>query len=120
MIYLNALRTLVCYLVLGLLLALPALPLLPFIGKSAWALNGWLSIDITICSWAHGTRYRSISGWVGQFMYSKRRYKVVAKVIDVIFEQLTGETDHCFNTYLHEVKQGFVLGALPVINKLVK
>ena len=107
--YLSALRTLFCYVILGVLLALPALPLLPFIGKSGWALNGWLSIDITICSWAHGTRYRSISGWVGQFMHTKRRYGVVAKVIDFIFEKITGEVNHCFNTYLNELKKGFVV-----------
>jgi hypothetical protein len=108
MIYFKTLRTLLSYLFLGLFLAAPALPLLPFIGVSQWALNGWHAIDVTICSWAHGTRYRSISGWAGQHQQDKRRYYYIAVFVDAIFLFLAKEVDHCRNTFLDEKSKGLV------------
>ncbi len=106
--YIKALRTLFCYVILGLFLALPAAPLLPFIGVSEWVFNGWLAIDITICTWAHNTKNRSISGWAGQHKNNHKRYFYIACVIDFIFKLLTKEKNHCYNAYLGELKEGFV------------
>lgn len=69
---------------------------------SNYAFNIWFGLDIVVCSIVHGTRYRTISGWVGQRMDNDKRYYYKAKVIDLLFKLLGDGPDHCKRSYLWE------------------
>jgi len=106
--FFKAIRTLFSYIVLAICLGGPTLILLPFIGVSKWALNGWYANDVAICAWAHGTEHRSISGWAGQHKQTKKRYLYIANVIDLLFKFFRNEQNHCYNAYINEQNKGFV------------
>ncbi|WP_155949225.1 hypothetical protein [Gayadomonas joobiniege] len=62
--------------------------------------------DIMIASICHGTKFRSISGIVGQRSAENQlRYKAVEKVINTLFHW---EHDHCQRTYHWERSKGLV------------
>lgn len=108
MILVKALRTLFAYLVIGLIVGVWFTPLLPWVKKNNYAFRIWFSIDVMVCTVAHGTYRRTISGWSGQFMSTKPRYRKQAKVIDLLL-RLCGDTaDHCLRAYQWELKQGLV------------
>jgi len=105
---LKSLRTLLSYLVLGTFFGGLCLPLLPFIFENNMPFRIWYLIDVLICTVAHNTYMRTISGWTGQHMSSKKRYCYQAKVIDWL-AQLVGDTsNHCFRQYRWEIKKGYV------------
>lgn len=101
-------RQLLGYLIFGLLLL--ATPLgwyffahLPFIKKNSYSLYIWHAIDVLACAVCHRVHRRTISGWTGQWMHSKKRYLYQAKVIDFLF----GE-GHCVLVYEYERDKGLV------------
>jgi len=104
----KVLRTLFAYLVIGLLIATWFIPLLFFINKSAYSFRVWFAIDVLICTVAHGTYRRTISGWTGQYMSLKPRYAYQAKVIDTILKLCGDGDDHCLRAYRWERMQGLI------------
>lgn len=86
----------------GYMLALFFLVQLPFIHKSDYCLSTWYLIDILACHCMHKTgQYRSISGWTGQHMATKKRYYYQAKFIDLLFGK-----GHCLQEYQRELVRG--------------
>ena len=83
---------------IGYLVASFFLVQFPLIRKYEYCLSTWYIVDVLACHCVHGTgTKRSISGWTGQHMHSKKRYHYQAKVIDFAF----GE-GHCWNEFLKE------------------
>lgn len=110
MIILKTIRTLLTYLILGLPLLLIFGCLLPFINSTTmnYPFKVWFAIDVAICAIAHNTYRRSISGWTGQHALTKKRYYYQAKIIDFILVLCGDSPDHCYRSYLWELKQGLV------------
>ena len=105
---LATLRQLFGYLIFGLLLLLTPLGWyflahLPFIWKNNYSLFIWYALDGLACTVCHKTHKRTISGWTGQHMKAKLRYKYQARFIDMIFGK-----DHCLHEYQKELKYGYV------------
>lgn len=106
-----ALRTLFAYLVLSVLMAGCFFWLLPFVENEDdgnYAFNVWYAIDVAICSVAHGTRNRTISGWTGEYATKKKRYEYQAWVIDCLAFLCGDGKNHCERAYFWEKSQGFV------------
>lgn len=108
MVLVKVFRTLFAYVVIGLLVGIWFFPLLPWVKKNKYAFRIWFSIDVMICSVAHGTYRRTISGWSGQFMSKKQNYRTQAKIIDYLIVLCGGEKNHCISAYQWELKQGLV------------
>ncbi len=108
MVLVKVIRTLFAYVVLGLLVGVWFVPLLPWVKKNEYAFRIWFSIDVMICTVAHGTYRRTISGWSGQFMALKPNYNVQARIIDCLIALLSGEQEHCKRAYEWELEQGLV------------
>jgi len=88
----------------GYILALFFLIQLPSINQCDYCLSTWYLIDVLACHCIHKTgRNRSISGWTGQHMTTKKRYYYQAKVIDFIFGK-----DHCLQEFQREKAKGYV------------
>jgi len=105
---LKSVRTLLAYVITGLFVCIPFLVLLPFIGRKGYAFEVWLAIDVFICTIAHGTRYRTISGWTGQHMLTHNRYYLQAIIIDWLLQKLGDAPNHCLRAYQHEKAKGLV------------
>lgn len=112
LVVLKVLRTLLAYLVIGVLLGLFCIPLLPFMEKDNYAFNVWYSLDVAICTIAHGTKLRTISGWSGQHALTKKRYRLQAKVIDFLAFCAGDGKNHCYRAYVWELEMGFVKGTV--------
>lgn len=94
MVFLKMLRTLVCYLLCGLLFLAPFLILTIFaLFGSVWAFNSLYSLDIAICSMCHGTKLESISARSYRLRDDPRYYYQML-VIDVLAWPFDGH-DHC-------------------------
>jgi hypothetical protein len=90
---------------IGYALAVFFLIQLTFMRKYDYCLSTWYIIDILACHCCHGTgAKRSISGWTGQHMKTKRRYHYQARLIDFAFGK-----GHCWNEYQRETGQGYTL-----------
>ena len=106
---LKTLRTLIGYILCGLLFIGPFIVLSAFaLFGSAWAFNSLYSLDIAICSICHGTKLESISARSYRLRHDRRYYYQMI-VIDCLAKPFDG-TDHCKRAYKWESK---------VINKLV-
>ncbi|GLX85045.1 hypothetical protein tloyanaT_12970 [Thalassotalea loyana] len=105
---LKTIRTLLAYVLVGLPLIAAYFFTIPTTIFSRWGQNFWLSIDIVICSAAHGTRYRTISGWTGEHAFTKRRYQYQAYIIDLLAYPFERQWDHCHRAYIYELKKGLV------------
>lgn len=76
----------------------------PFIRVNKYCFSTWYVIDVLVCHVAHGTgSRRSISGWTGQHMSSKKRYMWQSKLIDLAFGK-----NHCQLEYVKERDRGYV------------
>ncbi|MBO9492076.1 hypothetical protein J7384_17070 [Endozoicomonas sp. G2_1] len=105
---LKTLRTLLAYLVLGLPTLLFIWPTAFWIKKNRAIRSAWISFDKRICSFAHGTYDRTISGYTGQFMHKHKRFEYQAKFIDFFAELFGDDPDHCYRAYLYELGRGLV------------
>ena len=105
---LKSLRTLFSYLILGVVFGGSCSPLLPFMNKNNLPFRIWYLIDLLTCTVAHDTSMRTISGWTGQHMATKKRYYYQAKVIDWLAELFGDKPEHCLRAFVWERKQGFV------------
>jgi len=101
-------RTLGAYLFFGLLIGLPFIPLLFFINGKNYPFKIWYAIDVFICTIAHGTHKRTISGWTGQHMNTHKRFHYQAKLIDWLLRKCGDKRNHCFRAYHSELLQGLV------------
>tara|TARA_B100000700_G_scaffold4173_1_gene4784 strand:- start:2618 stop:2950 length:333 start_codon:yes stop_codon:yes gene_type:complete len=100
---LKTLRTLVCYLLSGLLFILPFAVLAAWaLLGSKWAFNCLYSLDVLICSICHGTRLESISARSYRLRNDKR-YLYQMHFIDLLAKPFDGE-EHCKRAYLWERK----------------
>lgn len=105
-LFLKVLRTLFAYLFLGVMVGAPFLLLLPYVRRSEYVFRVWYTIDVLICTVAHGTTERTISGWTGEHMKTSTRYLVQGRVINFIL-RLTGDAPlHCERAYEWEIRQG--------------
>ncbi len=100
---LKTLRTLIGYVLCGLLFIAPfiVLSLIALCG-SKWAFNSLHSIDITICSICHGTRLESISARSYRLRNDKRYYYQM-RVIDWLAKPFDGK-EHCRKAFKWESK----------------
>jgi hypothetical protein len=108
---LQAIRQLLVYLISGLLICLNPYLLYLFtqVKKLRKAYYSWLLIDRLICTIAHNTFKRTISGWSGQWAeQGVKRYVIQAKVIDFLAYKFSGEVGHCKHAYEWELKNGWV------------
>lgn len=105
---LKAIRTLLAYFVIGLFFGGLATPLLFFIEKRNMPFRIWYLIDVLVCTVAHDTDGRTISGWTGQHMLSKKRYYYQAKVIDWGAELFGDKPNHSMRMYRLERFKGLV------------
>jgi hypothetical protein len=101
-------RTFLTYLFLGGIFGGICSPLLPFIKENNLPFRIWLLLDLLICTIAHNTDMRTVSGWTGQHMKTKPRYQRQAKVIDLLAELVGNGPNHCFRAYQWEIKMGRV------------
>lgn len=102
----KVLRTLFAYLIIGLFVGAPFSVFLPYIRSNKYAFRVWYAIDVFICTVAHGTNERTISGWTGEHMKTKTRYRIQGRVINFIL-RLTGDSpQHCERAYAWEIKKG--------------
>ena len=103
---LKMLRTLVGYTLIGLPLLAVFGVLLPFIDLKSqnYPFLVWFAIDTMICAISHGTYQRTISGWTGQYMGTKLRYKYQGKFIDKLASLFGDEPNHCQRAYQSELK----------------
>lgn len=99
-------RTLFSYLILGVVFGGICAPLLPFISKQNLPFRIWYLIDVLICTVAHNTNMRTVSGWTGQHMQNKKRYQHQAAVIDFIARLVGDKPNHCARAYKWEQTQG--------------
>jgi len=100
---LKTLRTLVCYVLCGLVILIPFLLLSAFaLFGSRWAFNSLYSIDVAICSICHGTRLESISARSYR-LRNDRRYLYQMLFIDLLAQPFDGK-EHCKRAYLWERK----------------
>ena len=100
---LKAIRTLLGYVVCGLLFIAPLIILSLFaIFGSNWAFNSLYSIDITICSIFHGTKLESISARSFRLSHD-RRYYYQMRVIDMLAKPFDGD-NHCKRAHKWERK----------------
>jgi len=102
----KVLRTLSAYLIIGAFIGLPFAVLLPFIRRSSYAFRVWYAIDVFICTVAHGTENRTISGWTGEHINNSTRYRIQAQVIDFILRQTGDAPNHCKRAYEWELREG--------------
>lgn len=100
---LKTLRTLIGYILCGLLFVWPFIILSLFaLFGSVWAFNSLYSIDIAICSICHGTKLESISARSFRLSHDKR-YHYQMLVIDLLARPFDG-TDHCKRAHKWESK----------------
>jgi len=107
---LKTIRTLLSYLVIGLVFGGICSPLLFFMKGDNLPFRIWFIIDLLICTIAHNTDMRTVSGWTGQHMHNKKRYYYQAKVIDWLAEVAGDGPNHCYRAFQWEVKKGRVKG----------
>ena len=104
----RAVWQLLCYTVIGLPGIIILSPSAPFINKNETVFNLWIGFDRLVCTIVHFTNRRTVSGWTGQWMYIKPRYKYQAMVIDKLAMLFGDDLDHCFNAYVWEIENGWV------------
>lgn len=108
---LKAIRTLLGYVVCGLLFIAPLiiLSLFAFFGSN-WAFNSLYSIDLTICSICHGTRLESISARSYRLRDDPRYYTQML-IIDWLAKPFDGD-NHCKRAHKWESKTIMQVNAL--------
>ena len=79
-----------------------------FVRDGNYAFYVWYSIDVTICSIAHGTVNRTISGWTGEHATKSKRYMYQAKLIDYFAFVFGDGWSHCERAYIWEKSKGYV------------
>lgn len=100
---LKTLRTLIGYILCGLLFVWPFVVLSAFaLLGSRWAFNSLYSIDIAICSICHGTKLESISARSYRLRNDKRYYYQM-RVIDMLAKPFDGD-NHCKRAHKWERK----------------
>ena len=100
---LKTLRTLIGYILCGLLFIGPFMTLSAFaLFGSVWAFNSLYSIDIAICSICHGTKLESISARSFRLSHDKRYYYQM-RVIDMLAKPFDGD-NHCKRAHKWERK----------------
>ncbi|MGO2351197.1 hypothetical protein [Pseudoalteromonas nigrifaciens] len=100
---LKAIRTLLGYVVCGLLFIAPLIILSLFaLFGSNWAFNSLYSIDITICSICHGTMLESISARSYRLRHDPR-YHTQMVIIDLLAKPFDGD-NHCKRAHKWESK----------------
>ena len=100
---LKTLRTLVCYVLCGVVILTPFLLLSAFaLFGSRWAFNSLYSIDVAICSICHGTRLESISARSYRLRNDKR-YLYQMLFIDWLAKPFDGK-EHCRRAFKWESK----------------
>ena len=101
--FLKAIRTLLGYLLVATLIVSPVgiyfllCGFGCFIG-SQYCLRVWFSLDVLACSTIHGTRRRTISGYVGERIHI-RRFFIVASIIDWLALRCGDGPNHCVRAY---------------------
>lgn len=106
-------RTLLAYVLLGLSLILSPLGwffLLTGVGcflRNKYCFKVWYQVDVLLCTMAHGTKLRTISGWSGQHAYLKR-YLYQRRVIDFLAKLCGDGPNHCQRAFEWEREQGWV------------
>ncbi|MDO6489288.1 hypothetical protein Q4503_16455 [Colwellia sp. 6_MG-2023] len=103
---LKAMRTLLAYLIIGLFFGAIAAPLLPFIKNNNMPFRIWYLLDVLVCTIAHNTNMRTISGFTGQYITKHKRFYYSAKVIDWLAELFGDKPEHCKRMYQWEIEQG--------------
>lgn len=101
-------RTFLSYLFIGGVFGGVCSPLLPFMKDNNLPFRLWLLIDLLVCTVAHNTDMRTVSGWTGQHMKTKKRYAYQAKVIDWLAELVGDGPNHCERAYQWEISMGRV------------
>ncbi|MGK0272145.1 MAG: hypothetical protein ACI88H_002811 [Cocleimonas sp.] len=104
----RAIWQLLCYVIIGLPVLIILLPSAPWVIKSSKVKTVWIWFDRLVCTIAHGTWKRTISGWTGQHMKNKPRYKHQAKIIDWCAELVGDEPIHSMRAYIWEKSKGLV------------
>jgi len=100
---LKTIRTLLCYLLCGILLITPFIVLsFPALFGNNWAFNCLYSLDIFICSLCHGTRLESISARSYRLRNDKRYYYQM-RFIDLLAKPFDGK-EHCRRAFKWESK----------------
>ncbi|ASM53694.1 hypothetical protein PNIG_a1545 [Pseudoalteromonas nigrifaciens] len=100
---LKTLRTLIGYILCGLLFVWPFVILSVFaLAGSTWAFNSLHSIDVAICSICHGTKLESISARSFRLSHDKR-YRYQMLVIDFLARPFDGD-NHCRRAHKWESK----------------
>lgn len=110
LIIFKTIRTLFSYLFLGVTLGGVCSPLLFFMKGNNMPFRIWFLLDLLICTVAHNTNMRTVSGWTGQHMQQKKRYYYQAKVIDGLAKLFGDSPNHCARAFRWEIKKGRVKG----------
>jgi hypothetical protein len=106
----RAIWQLLVYVIVGLPMLIILLPSAPWILKNPKVELVWIWFDRLVCTVAHGTWKRTISGWTGQHMTNKNkpRYMYQAKVIDWCAELVGDSPQHSHRAYVWEKACGYV------------
>jgi hypothetical protein len=104
----RAIWQMLCYVVIGLPVLLILLPSVPWVAKNLKVKMVWIWFDRLVCTVAHFTWKRTISGWTGQHMTNKPRYKHQADVIDWGAELLGDKPLHSKRAFEWETSKGYV------------
>jgi len=99
---------LLCYVIIGLPVLLLLCPSAPYIRTNHIVWLVWIWFDRMVCTFAHGTWKRTISGWTGQHFIRKKRYCYQSKVIDALAVLFGDDKQHCQRAYQWEQDKGFV------------
>jgi hypothetical protein len=99
---------LLCYVVLGLPVLLLLSPSAPFIRRFYVVWLVWIWFDRMVCTIAHGTWKRTISGWTGQHLQHKKRYDYQANCIDLLALLFGDDKQHCQRAFQWEQEKGLV------------
>lgn len=107
MAYILALRTLLVYVFLGLPMAVIIAPTLPYAGTYPMLFNLWIWVDRRVCTWAHGTKMRTISGYTGARMGTHKRFLITGTVINLLARCVGDGANHCQRADAWEIKNGY-------------
>lgn len=105
---LRAVWQLLTYVIVGLPVLIILLPSAPWVAKNLKVKIVWIWFDRLVCTVIHFTWMRTISGWTGQHMNNKPRYKYQAKVIDWGAELVGDLPLHSERAFSWEKSKGYV------------
>lgn len=100
---LKTLRTLLCYVLCGVVILIPFLLLAAFaLFGSRWAFNSLYGIDVAICGICHNTKLESISARSYRLRHDPR-YHTQMMIIDWLAKPFDGD-NHCKRAHKWESK----------------